>query len=100
MYKEVCRKSDLIENEVKSFKIEEREVMLLKSKGKIFCLDARCTHAGAPLAEGELIGEILTCPWHYSRFDIISGKVISGPATKPLKTYQVEEKDDLVLINI
>jgi len=34
--------------------------------GKFEWLDGRCTHAGAPLAEGSLNGEVLTCPWHYS----------------------------------
>jgi nitrite reductase/ring-hydroxylating ferredoxin subunit len=86
--------------EYRSFKVKGREFLVLNVSGKIFCLDGRCTHAGAPLAEGTLDGEVLTCPWHYSQFNITSGKVIKGPAQKPLRTYPVEEKENGYYIDL
>jgi len=68
--------------------------------GKIYCLDARCTHAGAPLAEGRLQGDVLTCPWHYSQFIITDGSVLRGPADEALKTYRVEEKENKIFIDL
>ena len=47
--------------ELKSFKIKGQEVLVVNVGKKIFSLDARCTHAGAPLAEGTLDEEVLTC---------------------------------------
>ncbi len=100
MFVKLCGKSILPAGELKSFKIRGHEILAVNINGKIFCLDGRCTHAGAPLAEGTLEGEVLTCPWHYSQFDITSGLVLRGPAYKPLRTYRVEEKENAVFIDL
>ena len=31
------------------------------------------------------------CPWHGSQFDVATGKVKAGPATKKISVYDVEE---------
>ena len=100
MLVKLCEKDILSAGEPKSFKVKGHEVFAIKIEDKIFCLNARCSHAGAPLAEGTLNGEVLTCPWHYSQFNISTGKVIRGPASKPLKTYRIEEKENLVFIDL
>lgn len=100
MLVKLCDKTNLLAGEPKSFKIKGFEVFAVNIDGKIFCLDARCTHAGAPLAEGSLNGEVLTCPWHYSQFNITNGVVVRGPAQKPLKTYHVEERENFVFIDL
>ena len=33
----------------------------------------------APLARGILNGMIVTCPLHSSRFEVTTGKIVSGP---------------------
>lgn len=100
MFVKLCDKGLLLEAELRSFKVKTREILAVSLGGKIFCLDGRCTHAGAPLAEGVLEGEVLTCPWHYSQFNITNGDVIRGPAAKPLKSYRVEEKENAVFIDL
>jgi len=37
-------------------------------------LDGICPHAGGPLGQGSLQGNILTCPWHGWQFDVTSGR--------------------------
>jgi nitrite reductase/ring-hydroxylating ferredoxin subunit len=100
MLVKLCDRSILLIGEPKSFKVKGREVFAANIEGKIFCLDARCTRAGAPLAEGSLNGEVLTCPWHYSQFNIVNGTVIRGPANKPLKTYRIEERENSVFVDL
>ncbi len=100
MLVEVCGKSLLPLGELRSFKIRGHEFLVVNCEGKIYCLDGRCTHAGAPLAEGTLDGEVLTCPWHYSQFNISSGEVLHGPAQKSLRAYRIEEKDDYVYVDL
>ena len=63
---------------MKQFDLRDREFLVANLAGKFYCLDGRCTHAGSPLAEGTLKGEILTCSWHYSRFNITDGSVVNG----------------------
>ncbi len=100
MFVKLCDKSILPLGELKAFKIKGHEIIAINVAGQIFCLDGRCTHAGAPIAEGTLEGEVLTCPWHYSQFNITNGVVIRGPADKPLKSYLVEERENSVFIDL
>jgi nitrite reductase/ring-hydroxylating ferredoxin subunit len=85
---------------VKSFQINGKEVMVINNNGQLFCLQARCTHAGAPLAEGTIEDDILTCPWHGSRFRITNGEVIKGPAEKPLQVYKNIITDNFLYIEL
>ncbi|HLN89096.1 MAG TPA: non-heme iron oxygenase ferredoxin subunit [Candidatus Binatia bacterium] len=100
MFVKLCDKNILAPGEPRSFKIKGHEILAVKVGGKIYCLDGRCTHAGAPIAEGTLGGEVLTCPWHYSQFNITTGEVLRGPADKPLKIYPVEERENSVFIDL
>ncbi len=84
---------------MKQFVIGDLEVLVANYSGQFFCLDARCTHAGAPLAEGTLNGPIITCPWHGSQFNIINGAVVRGPAQKNLKAYSTTIADGSVFID-
>lgn len=96
----LCDKNILPPGELRSFKVKNQEFLAVNVSGKIYCLDGRCTHAGAPLSEGSLDGEVLTCPWHYSQFDVSNGAVLHGPAAKPLKAYRVEEKESSIYIDL
>jgi nitrite reductase/ring-hydroxylating ferredoxin subunit len=100
MFVKLCDKNTLPVGELKAFKVKGQEVLAVNVGDKIFSLDARCTHAGAPLAEGILNGEVLTCPWHYSQFNVTNGMVLNGPAQKPLKAYRVEERENFLFIDL
>lgn len=100
MFAKLCDKHVLPLGELRSFKIRGIDVLAVNLDGKVLCLDGRCSHAGAPLAEGTLDGEILTCPWHYSQFNITNGQVLRGPANKSLKVYRVQEKESSVYVEI
>lgn len=63
-------------------------------------MDARCTHAGAPLAEGKLDDDVLTCPWHGSQFNITNGAVIRGPAKEPLKIYSTSVQEGYLFVDL
>jgi nitrite reductase/ring-hydroxylating ferredoxin subunit len=38
------------------------------------------------------------CQCHGSRFDITTGKVVGGPATTPLTTYDAEEAEGTIRV--
>lgn len=85
---------------MKQFFVKEHEILIININGRFYGLSARCAHAGAPLAEGTLDGEILTCPWHYSQYKITDGTVIRGPAERNLETFAVIVKDDYLFIDV
>jgi nitrite reductase/ring-hydroxylating ferredoxin subunit len=86
--KKVCRLDEIPTGELKQFNLGEIEILAINSNGRYFCLAARCTHAGAPLVEGEIFGEVLVCPWHGSNFRVTDGSVLKGPAERPLPVYK------------
>jgi nitrite reductase/ring-hydroxylating ferredoxin subunit len=71
----------------------EPALLARDAHGRICAIAARCTHLGGPLDEGERDGDIVTCPWHGSRFDLCSGKVVSGPAVFPQPVYESRIRD-------
>ncbi len=48
-------------------------VLLLNADDKIYAVHNRCPHMGFPLNRGTVKDCILTCDWHYARFDLMSG---------------------------
>ena len=100
MLVKLCDKSLLPSSELRSFRVRGREVLAVNISGTVFCLDGRCSHAGAPLSEGTLEGEVLTCPWHYSQYNVTTGEVLRGPADKPLHVYKVEEKENDLYVDL
>ena len=96
----VCSLEILPVGSMKQFTVNELDVLVVNLNGQFVCLAGRCTHAGAPLAEGTLDGEVLTCPWHGSQFKITDGSVIRGPAEKPLKVYSSVVRDGFLFIEV
>lgn len=71
-------------------------LLLTRVEGVPVAMDNRCTHRGGGLAEGTRTGDCVVCPWHGSRFDLSTGAVTRGPATRPQPTYEVREREGRV----
>lgn len=59
-------------------------------KGRVYAMDAVCSHEGGPLEEGTIDDYCLTCPWHQAIFDVRNAKV--SPQTNwatDLQSYAV-----------
>jgi nitrite reductase/ring-hydroxylating ferredoxin subunit len=94
----VANVSEIKEGQIKVVITGKEKVILFLKGGKFSAVSSICTHRGGPLDKGPLNGEIVTCPWHGSEFDLISGKVVKGPATASLKQFKVKvEKDDVFI---
>ncbi len=96
----VCNLGLIPAGTMKQFYVKETEILLVNLDNQIYCLDGRCTHAGAPLAEGSLSGEVLTCPWHGSQFNVTNGSILRGPTEKPLRVYSCTVREGFVFIDI
>ena len=57
--------------------------------GRLYAFDDTCTHAGCSLADGELKQTTVTCSCHGSQFDVTSGRVLRGPAARPVRSRAV-----------
>lgn len=75
-------------------------VMVVRLSGKLNAIAATCSHAGGPLEEGTLEDDIVTCPWHGSRFCVADGRVDNGPATFDQPSFLVREEHGKVEVRL
>src|ERR1700730_5561779 len=68
-------------------------ISIARVDGRFYAFDdlCTCTDQPSPLSGGLLIGRTIMCQCHGSGFDITTGAVINGPATKALNVYEVQE---------
>jgi nitrite reductase/ring-hydroxylating ferredoxin subunit/uncharacterized membrane protein/hemerythrin superfamily protein len=71
-------------------------VVLVRHRGRVHALGARCTHFGGPLDEGWVRDGGLVCPWHGSRYCLRTGRVLDGPSTAPQPRYRARVRAAVV----
>jgi len=55
---------------------------LFNVRGTYYAIDNSCVHRGGPLAEGDLDGSVVACPWHGWRWDVTTGSNANNPAIR------------------
>ncbi len=81
----------------KEFVFNEIPLLVINRRGSGFIALSRvCTHLGC-LVGYDKFNNKLVCPCHAGEFDL-EGRVLSGPATKPLLRYSLKITADQVTI--
>ena len=78
--------------------VGDEAVLLVRTGEEVFAVAAFCTHYGAPLAGGLLVGKTIRCPWHHACFALHDGSVHRAPARDALKRWKVDQSDGLVRV--
>jgi nitrite reductase/ring-hydroxylating ferredoxin subunit/uncharacterized membrane protein len=87
----VLDSDDLAEDAMVRVAPEGVPILLVRAKDRVFAIAETCPHLGGPLSEGKLDGTTVQCPWHGSRFCVEDGRVAGGPATFPVRRFDVRE---------
>jgi len=96
---EVASAEDLAEGEILRVDVGGNRVLVAMVEGKLYAMGAVCTHERAFLDEGELFGHEVTCPLHFSCFDLRTGEATGPPAEDPEPIYEVKVEDGKVLVS-
>jgi len=96
----LCAADALPVGGMRRFDVAGRAVALYHLEDGFYATDAICSHAQAVLTDGQLRGGRVVCPLHGARFDVRSGRVLSPPAFRPLRTYPVQVEDGAVFVEI
>jgi 3-phenylpropionate/trans-cinnamate dioxygenase ferredoxin subunit len=80
--------------------VEGNRIALFNLDGEVLAIDDTCTHEGGPLSEGTVQGDQVVCPWHGSRFSIVSGEAQALPAMEDVASYKVRVTDDDVEVEV
>src|SRR5574341_190810 len=80
-------------------RVNGHTLVLFDHQGRIYAVDNRCPHMGFPLAKGQVHDGILTCFWHYARFDITTGGTFDSWADD-VRAFPVEVRDGDVWVDL
>ncbi len=95
----VLDEAELPEAGMRRVEVDGVGVLLSRSSdGRVCAIAATCGHMGGPLEEGDRENGAVVCPWHESRFDLCSGKVLDGPAVFPQSHYETRIRDGKIEI--
>lgn len=80
--------------------VDGRAIAVFNLGTALYAIDANCTHVRGPLEKGPITGDLVTCPWHGSQFDLRTGEVRRGPATQPVRCYPVRVENQRLVVEI
>jgi len=93
----VASKSEIPSGEGRAFEVNGKTVAVFNAAGKFYAIENTCKHQGGPLAEGELDGCTVVCPWHGWTYDIQTG-VCPDEDDAHVETFEVKVEGDDVLV--
>lgn len=80
--------------------IGSRVVAVYDTPSGIYASLALCNHGGADLCDGYFDRHVIECPLHQGAFDVRTGKPVSAPATRPMKTFETRVVDGRVQVRL
>jgi 3-phenylpropionate/trans-cinnamate dioxygenase ferredoxin subunit len=106
--------NELADGQMKMVTVGDKGILLAHVAGNIFAVQNRCPHMFGNLSRGTLDGTVVTCPRHYSQFDLRDGRVLRWTnwprpvlyfvkilrAPRPLKTYPVTIEGGNIFIDV
>jgi len=85
----VAKTNEIESGQARLVDAKGKPIALFNVDGQFFAIDNTCTHRGGPLAEGDVSGHQVTCPWHGATFDVRTGEVVGPPAQRAVTRYGV-----------
>lgn len=98
-YKTVGSVDDFTVGKARRIDFGGRFVAVWRLEDGFFAIEDSCPHAAASLASGLLEEDyVVACPRHGSQFDLRSGRLISLPAVRGVRSYAVKVEDGVVMV--
>ncbi len=68
--------------------VNGKAIALFNVDGTYYAIDNTCVHRGGPLGEGDVEGDVVSCPWHGWQFNVKTGACVNNPSAK-VTAYEV-----------
>lgn len=123
----ICQLADLEQNKPRCYRVENVDVLVVRREDRVYAVQNRCGHAGAPLHRGEFTDDLIVCPLHGAAFHIdtgaiewaaiipppmssyinsdnprlrMFGELLNAIETLPIKTFSVTLKDRDIYVTV
>jgi nitrite reductase/ring-hydroxylating ferredoxin subunit len=98
----VCKESELAPGSMRKLEVLGKdEIVIANVDGRFYAMRGICNHQGGPLADGELNGNVITCPWHGAQWDVTTGRLVEFPLELDNEpTYNVTVENGEVFIDV
>jgi nitrite reductase/ring-hydroxylating ferredoxin subunit len=77
----------------------ELAVFLLDDPERVEVIDNTCPHAGGNLSGGEVLGGVVTCPWHQWAFALSTGVCTHSDRAR-VRRYEAEIRDGVIWVEL
>ncbi|ESO97239.1 hypothetical protein LOTGIDRAFT_214061 [Lottia gigantea] len=94
----LCNVDDIQDGGMKEVEIDGNKILLVQECEQYYAVGGKCSHYGAPLANGSLCKGVVRCPWHGACFDVKTGDIEDFPGLDSLPTYQVVVKSGKIYL--
>ena len=95
----VAQVTDVPDGAAKAVEVNGRMLALFNAGGRFYAIDNACKHRGGPLAEGDVYGTRVVCPWHGWEYDFSTGQSVDDPMTK-VACFSVKLDGDDILVEV
>ena len=99
-FEKVAQTSDLAPGQGKEVQVDGCVIALFNVDGAYYALEGICNHAGAPLCDGLIDGDLISCPWHFAQFNVKTGAMVTPPATGDLRVFPVKVEGSSILVEV
>lgn len=99
VWKRACGRDEIEDGEGLQMATEP-PIAVFNVAGEFYATADTCTHDASSLADGYVDGDVVECAWHFAKFCLRTGEVLSPPATTPVQTYPVKVLDEDVLVDV
>src|SRR5205823_2436555 len=86
----VARVADIPPGQLLGVQANGHNICLANVDGELYAFQDNCSHKDFPLSAGRLDDGQLECAWHGAKFDVATGRPLSLPAIRPIKTHDVK----------
>jgi nitrite reductase/ring-hydroxylating ferredoxin subunit len=69
--------------------VQGKALAVFNVDGNFHVIDNTCVHRGGPLGEGDVEGNVVSCPWHGWQFNVTTGECVKNPSAR-VEVYQVK----------
>ena len=99
-FQTVCKVTDLAVGRCRAFDVDGGRVVIYHIDDGFYATDSQCPHRGGPLAEGDILGQEIVCPWHLWSFDVTTGINPGSPAGSEIRVRTHEVRVDVESVQV